>query len=217
VPTIKYRNAQGDLIPGTTTVISTNLGWNKQQLLWWANQEGLAGRNHRESTQKAADAGTICHAMVEDHIHGREWIANGEPAELIARALVAFGAYQEWEENTGIKIIATEIHLVSENYQYGATPDAIGVTKRGPVLLDWKSGGGTYSDHAIQLAGYRHAWEEVTGIALVGGYHLCRFDKESGGFSHKWWPQEALSEAWEVFVRLLYLHNRKRGLERLCK
>ena len=47
-----YRLADGTKVPGVTTVIS-QLGWNKNQLLWWAWSEGQAGRDFRDTSGKA--------------------------------------------------------------------------------------------------------------------------------------------------------------------
>ena len=70
MPTIDYRLKDGSRISGTTTIISQNLGWNKQALMYWANQEGLSGRNHRDTAQRAADAGTIGHYLIDCDIKG---------------------------------------------------------------------------------------------------------------------------------------------------
>jgi hypothetical protein len=214
-----YKLADGTKVPGVTTVIGNCLGWNKGALMWWANQEGLAGRNHRDSSQAAADAGTLAHAMVEAHIHGVPFVApiGTDPAQL-AKASVAFGAYREWESDTRLQIVATEIKLVSEVHRFGATPDAIAIrANKGLVLPDWKSSKGTYADHLLQLAAYGHAFEEVTGMELVGGYYLCRFDKMSGGFSTKWWPRDALDGAWKAFLACRQLYELQKDCEALAK
>jgi hypothetical protein len=46
-----YLSASGKRLPGVTTVISKNLGWNKQALINWANQCGLSGKRHRAYPQ----------------------------------------------------------------------------------------------------------------------------------------------------------------------
>lgn len=216
MPTRKggYLTASGDRVPGVTTVIGANLGWNKEALMWWANQEGLAGRKHRETTTKAADIGTLAHAMVEAHINGAVYIPGDEDREALQAADVAFTAYLMWEQQTKLDIIATELCVVSEVHRYGGTLDAIGRIAGSLCLLDWKSASGTYADHLIQLAAYRTAFEESTGLTLDGGFHLCRFDKESGGFSHHWWPPTGLEQAWEAFVYLRSLHDLRRVLDR---
>jgi len=215
MPTIEYRNAKGERIPGTTTVIGQNCGWNKGPLMWWANQEGLAGRKHTDTSQRAADAGTLAHAMVEAHIRGRDWSPNGHPPELVARAQGAFEAFCEWEMGTRLRIVATEVHLVSERHQFGATPDAVALINDRLRMPDWKTGKGTYADHVMQLAAYVHIWEEVTAMPLDGA-DLCRFSPD-GNFVHHFWPKSLLAPAWQAFKYLRALHDLKKPLDQLAK
>jgi hypothetical protein len=41
VPRIPYKNRAGKRLSGATTVISANLGWNKEALKWWASRLAL--------------------------------------------------------------------------------------------------------------------------------------------------------------------------------
>jgi hypothetical protein len=201
-----YKNAHGETIPGTTTVIGQNLGWNKQQLLWWANQQGLAGKNHRDTATAAADIGTQAHAMVEAHIKGLA-VPDGDP-----KAVAAFNEYLEWEKRTSIKIVGSEIALVSEAHQYGSTLDAMGEHEGVHELLDWKSSNGCYPDHVIQLAAYGENWIENHPDKPIRRAHLCRFGKE-GGFHHHSWAWTDLQPAWLAFLHLRALHDVQKKLK----
>jgi len=217
MPTIDYRNAAGQRLPGVTTVLRS-CGWNRDALMYWAWNEGREGRDFRQTSSKAADIGTMVHAKVEAHIHGQPWQAPaGATPQDIATADIAYAAYLEWEHMTRLKVIGTELHMVSERHQFGGTPDAIGlIAKRGLCLPDWKSGNATYPEQLMQLAAYRALIEEVTGFDLTGGYHLCRFDKMSGAFTHKWFPVEALNPCWDAFLRARELHSLYPSLKRLA-
>jgi len=95
----------------------------------------------------------------------------------------------------------TEITLVSEAHRFGGTPDAIGYLDGKLCLLDWKTSNAVYSDYLIQLAAYKVLWEENRPqYPLEGGFHLLRFAKEHGDFSHHFYPN--LDEAWRQFVLL---------------
>jgi len=210
MPTPKqgYKNALGKTIPGTTTVIGQNLGWNKNVLMWWANQQGLQGKNHRDSANVAADIGTQAHAMVEAFIRGQE-IPDGDE-----KAKAAFNEYLEWQKRTHIEIVEAEIALVSEKHQYGSTIDAMGKFENEFELLDWKSSNGCYADHLIQLAAYWKNWEENRPYSKVRRIHLCRFGKE-GGFHHHSWRAEDLMIAWEAFLDLLSLSVKRKTIEKM--
>ena len=73
MPTQPYKDRNGKRVPGVTTVIGGNLGWNKGALMYWAWNEGVNGRNFRDTSQKAADIGTIAHAMVEAELKDKDW------------------------------------------------------------------------------------------------------------------------------------------------
>jgi len=102
MPANIYKTADGKRVPGVTTVIGGNLGWNKQALMYWANQVGLDGRNHREVSEEAADTGTIAHAMVEAELKGLDWKElvdiKGVTDEQLGRAE---NAYLAWMEKGG--------------------------------------------------------------------------------------------------------------------
>lgn len=203
-----YRNAKGESVPGTTTVIGSCLGWNKNQLMWWAWKQGKDGLNFRETSEKAADIGTQAHAMVEAHITGQS-IPEGDP-----KAVAAFGEYLEWQKRTRIEIIGSELAMVNEEYGYGSTLDAIGRFDADYELLDWKSSNGCYADHAIQLAAYSANWNLNNPDKAVSRIHLCRFGKE-GGFHHHSWRLVDLQPAWESFLSLLTLYRLKKRVESL--
>jgi hypothetical protein len=212
MPTINYTLKDGTKIPGVTTVIGQNLGWNKGALMGWAYNQGKAGLPMRDTAQKAAEAGTIGHYLIDCEIKGVNPETSTYPKELLDKAETAYLNFLEWSKMVAFKSIATEIHLVSEEYQYGATPDCIAEIQGKLCLLDWKTGNGVYEDHIIQLAAYRQAWEEnKPELPLDGGFHLLRIDKETAAFDHHF--RHALPEAFKAFLHLLALHGLKKNIK----
>lgn len=215
-PRMGYFNAAGQRIPSVSTILAS-LGWKTDGLMYWAWNQGRDGKDFRETKQASADVGTVAHAMVQARNHGRDWMQNGEDEETVARALRAFEQYEVWAASTSLQVIATEVLLVSEEHQFGGTPDAIAVARGALTMPDWKTGGAVYTEAVLQVAAYVHAAEEVMGEKFTGGAHLCRFDQEAGGFMHRWIPREALGPAWRVFLRLRDIHDQRRTLEKLCR
>ena len=193
-----YHLKDGRRVPGTTTVI--NRFKDSGGLIYWAWSEGKAGRDFRETSKTAADAGTLAHAMVEAHIKKLPDPAlDGIPDEIKIKATSAFLAYMEWEAQSKLEILETEIQLVSEKYEFGGTPDAIGYLNGKLSVVDWKSSNAVYADYLIQMAAYKQLWlENRPDYPVHGGFHLCRFSKEHGDFAHHYFPN--LDEAWEQFV-----------------
>jgi hypothetical protein len=229
MPTQPYRNADGQRIPGTTTVIGQNLGWNKDALIKWANREGLAGRDIRDrSAQREANIGTAVHAMIEGYLHGAlpEERAATELAALSdedqQRAMVGFAAFRRWLRNSRLEIVATELFGVDDEWQVGFCLDALALDRGDgkPIfeVLDWKSGSGIYAEHFIQLAAYTTLVERqlVTWFGRpvrLGGAHVLRVGKDTGAFTHAYWPRKVLEDGWRAFTRLRTVHALRPRIE----
>lgn len=199
-------------VPGVTTVIGASLGWNKNQLMYWAFKQGKEGRESLyEKRDEAADAGTLAHLMVEHHIKKLgipdEW-RKAEP-EVKELATQAFESYLAWEEGNRITFTAVELPLTSEAFRYGGTIDAIAELGSKALLVDFKTSNDVYVDHRVQLAAYSQLLKE-NGID-VDGYHLLRFGKDTAEFAHHFYSD--LSREWEVFVLLLRLYELKKALK----
>lgn len=206
MPTPKqgYRLADGTRVPSVTTIIGRYKDSEALKHYWY--QQGLDGKPLYEHSQKAADVGTCAHAMVEKSLRGEtpdeiaKYLSATLPVEMRHQALSAYNAYENWKKNFGVEIIEQEIQLVSEKYRYGGTPDAIGMVGNHLVLLDWKTSNAIYEDYLYQLAAYKNLWEENRPQApITGGFHLLRFSKDKGDFSHHFFSE--LHDEWEQFKR----------------
>ena len=215
MPTIAYKNNDGTRVPGTTTVIGASLGWNKNQLMWWAWSQGKEGKNFRETSDKACDAGTLAHAMCEAEITGKllkDIVTKPYDKNTENLAKKAFDAYLRWQAMSRVEFIDSEISLVSEKYQYGGTIDAIGQYEDKYYLVDFKTSNGTYADHLVQLAAYENLIVENEVVPSIDGYELLRFSKENADFHHASYTD--LNDAWLVFKNLRELYNLKKPLEK---
>jgi len=196
-----YQLKDGTSVAGVTTIVGRFKG--SGALLYWACEKGKAIERGEisklyDKRDEAADAGTLAHAMVEANIKGQP--LPQLPENGIGKAArQGYENYLQWQANSSIKIIAQEMELISEAYEYGGCPDAIGLDSQGRLcLLDWKTSNGVYQDYIIQLAAYKNLWEENhPEQLLVGGFHLLRFSKEHADFAHHYWSE--LDDAWEQF------------------
>ncbi len=188
MPTPKegYFLRDGAKVPGTTTV--ANAFKEAGGLIHWAYKQGNAGLDYRETRDKAGELGTNIHAQIEERLK--------KDGRLL------------WPGLTHIRVVKQEIKLVSESLRYGGTPDAVGVDDRGRyVLLDWKTSKGVYTNFQLQLAAYKHVWDETCppGQKITGGVYLVHFTK-TGEFI-KVYPYEVpelpesprLDNSWEQF------------------
>jgi len=206
---IIYKNKAGERLPGVTTIIA-GLGWNKEGLMWWANQMGLEGKSHRDVAEKAADAGTLAHAMIELELKGRPAPQTGDidPA-IVSRAETAYLGWCQWAELVKFQLIASELSLVSEKHGFGGTLD-IAAIQGVHSIIDLKTSGNIYPDHWIQVAAYGRLYNE-NYEAKIEAYYILRIDKLTGGFDHSYRPE--LNDAWEAFQCLLRLHQLKNKIK----
>lgn len=213
-PTTGYRNAAGKKVPGVTTVIGRFK--DSGGLLHWACKQGQAIERGEiahlyDKRDEAADAGTLAHDMVEAKILNQPMpeVPDNEIGEL---ARQGYENYLNWAKTSSIMIVETEMALVSEQYQFGGTPDAVGKVNGKLCVLDWKTSNGVYQDYLIQLAAYKQLLEENGRGPIDGGFHLVRFSKEHADFSHHYWAN--LDEAWRQFVLFREAYDIDKRLKR---
>lgn len=198
-----YKTIDGTIVPGTTTIL--NRYKESSALIYWAWKQGRDGKDFRETKDAAAEAGTLAHAAVEAYIRKKEFTWPTSASEdVVKKAKRAFENFLEWSNQTKLQVTHTEVPLVSEKYRFGGTLDAMLVNGR-RSLGDWKSSNGIYQDYLLQLAAYGILWEEhYPELQIDGGYHLVRFAKQYGDFSHHYWSELETAKKAFILMRELY-------------
>jgi hypothetical protein len=202
-----YKAADGKRIVGVTTVV--NRFKDSGGLIHWAWKEGSEGRDYREKRDLAAEAGGICHQWIDDHIHGRERtpFPAAQPEQL-QQAEKGFEAFIDWAAQCRLEVLETETPIVSEQYRFAGTFDALALVAGKLVLFDWKTSNGVYSDYIAQVAAYRQLLRERDGIDKAPrAAQLLRFGKEFADFHAHSYPEAVLDMGWEFFQRALVMHE----------
>ena len=193
---IRYKNKEGKVVPGATTVIGL---LNKPQLVVWANRLGLQGIDSSKFRDEKAEIGTLAHAMILATLKGESIDTSEYSREQISQAENSFLSWLEWGKGKDIKPILLETPLVSEQYQYGGTPDFLGYLDGDIVLMDYKTGG-IFREAYIQACSYRHLLYEneypVTDKAIILG--IPRTEDED----FKEVTYTNFDTGWEIFKRL---------------
>ncbi len=203
-------------VPGTTTICTAYK--DSGGLLHWAWTQGKEGLDYRETRDKAGDIGTLVHAAIEAALAGNPLpgtFCEGDASydEVPARA---YGAFLKWQKQTKIEILNQEMLLVSEEYRYGGTPDAVGVVDGKLVLLDWKTSKGVYKNYILQLAAYKQLWDENhPDTPITGGTWLVRFSKTDGVCEPYFF--EDLTPAWEQFKDARRMYEREKTLDAMLE
>lgn len=174
--------------------------------------------DYRTKRDKAADAGTIAHEMMDAHIRDVPFDSSPYCCEMIGKAKPAFEAFLQWAQQSKFEIAETEVQLTSKRYLFGGTRDAILIDGK-RSLGDWKCSNRIYPEYLCQLAAYG-ILDEENGFAIDGGYHLLRFSRQEEvgdpvQFSHHYWSQ--LDAAREAFLLMRRLYDLMKGLERLAR
>lgn len=212
-PRAGYFLKDGTKVPSVTTILSRFK--ESGGLMQWAFKQGQSGAPHLYAeAEKAAAIGTVVHAMVEEHLKGssldesialgKKMISEGESADALDKVMSAFNAYLAWHKNFDVEPVEQEIQLVSEKHRYGGTPDIIGNVGGKLSLLDVKTSSSVFGDFLLQLGGYALLWDENRKQKLNGGYHILRFSKENGDFSHHFFPSLDDEKRGFILMRELY-------------
>jgi hypothetical protein len=206
----------GVRIPSVTTILSRFK--DSGGLIHWAWKLGIEGRDYRKVRDQAADAGTIAHEMVDSFIHNRDFDPSKYDSVLIEIAKPAYSAFLEWAEGCKFTMQETEKQLVSVEYRFGGTRDAILINGK-RALGDWKTSNRIYPEYLMQLGAYA-ILDRENGGSIDGGYHLLKFSKQEKPddpirFAHFYWSQLDLAE--EAFLKARSLYDDVKRLEGMVK
>ena len=175
--------------------------------------------HYRKRSGMAAEIGTVVHAMVELHLTGRRAedalvALTGNP-ESISKAETCFLGFLQWAEQNKLKVLRTELALVSERHRYGGTLDACVLSINGRTCIgDWKTSNAIYADHLIQVGGgYRPLYiENFPDEKVDAGAYIFRFAKDSGDFHvHHF---EDVTGAAEAFLPMRALYDLTKELHK---
>lgn len=184
-----YKNAAGRQVPSVTTVLNM---LDKPALVYWAWDLGTQGIDYQKVSERAANIGTIGHALCECHVRGMELDTSNLPKDMLDQAENTFLKFLDWWESNGLTCEASEFQMVSEALQVGGTADIVAIAPNGERwLVDLKTSKDIYREYRMQTAGaYAPMYTEVTGKPIDRVFIVRIGKQESGDF-----------EAREVFDR----------------
>ena len=206
-----YKNESGKRLKSVTTIINGNLGWKTGALIGWNLKLVDQGLNPRAELKKAGRIGTLAHNMIEEFIKGGAVQLDGYEPNEISQAKTAYYGFYKWFANNNVNFHETELKLVSEEYQFGGTFDAVCEVNGKLVICDWKtSNSGEYPEFIIQLGAYRQLIQENLGYDIRGAI-LLKLDKEEKGvYEEHHYKIKDLNWGWKMFKLLLKIQENKR-------
>jgi hypothetical protein len=206
MPRRDYKNAQGEKLQGVTTHINVLA---KPALVGWAFKQGQAYERGEigglyESRDKAGDAGTLSHEMVECYLKGQETPPlDGIAPDVLDKAEGCYQAFIGWQERQSFEMVESEIPLVSEEHQFGGTIDIVGRVGGELAIVDIKTSKGIFFSMKVQVAAYGRLWNE-NRAEKIGEYHILRLGP-GGEFEHHFFP--SLDDEWRVFLACLEINR----------
>ena len=205
----RYRLADGSIVPGVTTITGSQLGWNKNALINWANRIGLEGISANKYKDDKAEIGTLAHAMVTDWLQGLKTDTSDYSKNQIESAENSAISFFEWAKEKPIKPIVIEKPFVSEKYKFGGKPDIYAQINEHLELIDLKTGSGIYEEMIIQVAAYENLLvENGFKIDAVRILNIPRTEDER--FMEQIVGKEQRKVAWEIFLNCLNNYNLRR-------
>lgn len=146
-----YHTQDGIKVPGVTTILGIMA---KPALVGWANRLGLEGIEVGKYVDNLADIGTLAHAMIEAHFKGEKFNSDDYSKNQIDKAENSVLKFYEWEKQHNIKVIGTELQLVSQEHGFGGTCDLVCELDGVPTLIDFKTCKAIYDEAHTQACAY---------------------------------------------------------------
>lgn len=147
----RYMTSDGRPCVGVTTVLGV---LNKPALVSWSNKLGLAGIEVGKFVDALARIGTLCHYLVECDCKGTTPETNDYSPNEMNAAKVGFGKWLEWKSQHKFELVASELQLASDVYQYGGTCDILAYVDGKLTICDIKTSKACYSEHKTQVVAY---------------------------------------------------------------
>jgi len=165
--------------------------------------------DYRKARDTAAGVGTIVHERVDCHVRGREFnpvpFITPDMPDPIEASKLGFEAFLQWAGSTNFKLVEGEVQLVSNQFNYGGTPDVC-LVRGFQELGDWKSGD-IYAEQVLpQLAAYRQLLVE-NGRQVGEGAHAISINKKTGGFTHRYFTPGEMAKGWKAFLLMNELYQ----------
>lgn len=181
-PHQKYYLKDGRQAIGASSI--AKVGDDPGGLIHWAWKLGMQGKDYRTYRDAAADAGEVCHGLIEAYLKGDTLDLSDFNTESITEAETGYLAFRDWWEHEGMIFIASELQLVSDEHGYGGTLDILARDPEGrKCLLDIKHTNSIRESHLRQLAGYENLCNEDTPDDPVERRAILN---TKGGMTEKW-------------------------------
>ena len=160
LPDSRYYRRNGMYYPSITYVLAS-YPKGKQFEEWLKNM----GRAADYVVKKAGEEGTQVHELVEEYLEGKEvsFLNQFNNPQYNPDVWMMFLRFVEFWETHKPKLIETEVHLFSDEYEVAGTCDLICEIDGKLWLLDVKTSNMMHSTYELQTSIYGQCYKECYG------------------------------------------------------
>jgi hypothetical protein len=160
LPDSRYYRRNGMYYPSITYVLAS-YPKGKQFEEWLKNM----GRAADYVVKKAGEEGTQVHELVEEYLEGKEvsFLNQFTNPQYNPDVWVMFLRFVEFWETYKPKLIETEVHLFSDEYEVAGTCDLICEIEGELWLIDVKTSNMMHSTYELQTSIYGQCYKECYG------------------------------------------------------
>ena len=202
-PVYGYRNSADKKVVGSTTALKAVTFMDSDILCGWTEKVTKLGKSWRAERNAAGAHGTIFHELAEHHLPMPwcpEWAELASlPAPQVEKLKASYEAVRAWWLENKPKVIHAEEALVSEDYQFGGTFDAVVELWGALWLLDYKTGSMVGAKECAQMASYRRLLLEKKDIVIEGAVLIHAPTKHPGTMRAVKLTGEMLDAGWDIF------------------
>jgi hypothetical protein len=162
--------------------------------------------NAEEIGREAARIGTKSHELIERYLKHKPIAAlidsDTEPP---------FMAFVTWQSKHSFTLTDSERSVWSES-GYAGTVDLTATMDGVFYLIDLKTSKHIYKNHLLQVAAYRHAYEQRTGEEIER-IAILRLDKTTGAYEWREYTESEYQRAKDAFLHLCEYWHLARAME----
>jgi genome maintenance exonuclease 1 len=211
-----YQRKEGVYYPSVTTVLSY---FPKDRFFeTWLKE---VGTNADIIMRRAGDEGTQVHTAIESYLKGEEvtWVNQYGSTKYSLKVWQMILKFVEFWETYKPTLVASEVHVFSDELQIAGTADLVVEMNDELWLLDIKTSNFLHESYDLQLACYAQAWNEcfdkpIQRMGIVWLKAMTRGEsKKADKMQGKGWevkePKESFETNKQVFKHLFEIFKFK--------
>jgi hypothetical protein len=200
-----YQHSNGAFYPSVTTILDA---YPKSAAFYeWLKR---MGEDADEVRDEAGRKGSQVHQLCEDYDRGFECSILNEFGQAQYKQIewAMFERYVEFRNRFPYELVANELHYISPYHGFAGTLDRVFRVDGKLILVDLKTSNALHNHFWLQMAAYKHLWDEVNSekidsIAILWLNAKTRTEGTAKTVQGSGWqlkaPEYGLDHYWKLF------------------